>query len=226
MNRAARLGLAALAAALGLALCWAMLGLPPPALSLAVQVHSRLDASGVDSAVTAVLLNFRSYDTLLEIAVLLLALFGVLSVNNTEAPFERRTPISPQPALAALAARLAPLVILVAAYLLWAGVRQAGGAFQAAAVLAAGAIMLFLAGRLAPWPDPPALLRLGLLAGLLLFLAVASLSLWRGQLLRYPAATAGLSITAIEIGLTISVGLTLAGFFAWLPDENEEEEEA
>lgn len=69
-------------------------------------------------------------------------------------------------------------------------------------------------------------MRLGLLAGLLLFLVVAGLSLWRGQLLRYPAAAAGLSITAIEIGLTISVGLTLAGYFAWLPDENEEEEEA
>lgn len=87
---------------------------------------------------------------MLEIAVLLLALVGVLAVSNTEAPFERRAPISPQPVLAALGARLAPLVILVAAYLLWAGVRQAGGAFQAAAVLAAGAIMLFLAGCLAP----------------------------------------------------------------------------
>ncbi len=41
-------------------------------------------ASGVEHPVTAVLLNFRGYDTLLEIAVLLLALLVMLAVSPRE----------------------------------------------------------------------------------------------------------------------------------------------
>jgi multisubunit Na+/H+ antiporter MnhB subunit len=40
--------------------------------------------SGVDHPVTAVLLNFRSYDTLLEIAVLLLAVVVALALREAQ----------------------------------------------------------------------------------------------------------------------------------------------
>ncbi len=40
-----------------------------------------MDRSGVTHPVTAVLLNFRGYDTLLEVAVLLIALVGTWSLR-------------------------------------------------------------------------------------------------------------------------------------------------
>ena len=68
---------------LGLALVWAILELPPPRVHLPGQVLTQLEASGVTHPVTAVLLNFRGYDTLLEVVVLLLALLGVLAQQES-----------------------------------------------------------------------------------------------------------------------------------------------
>ena len=41
-----------------------------------------METSGVRNPVTAVLLNFRGYDTLLEMGVLLVALLGVWSLGT------------------------------------------------------------------------------------------------------------------------------------------------
>ena len=53
-----------------------VLSLPAEADGLNADVMANMQDSGVTNPVTAVLLNFRGYDTLLEIAVLLLALLG------------------------------------------------------------------------------------------------------------------------------------------------------
>lgn len=206
---------------LGLAIAWTMLQLPPPAVRLAEHVGTRLDASGVKHAVTAVLLNFRGYDTLLEIAVLLLALLGVL-VAAGEPSSSQRMNGSPQPILQSMARILVPLMVLIAGYLLWAGSHRPGGAFQAGAVLAAAGVLLHLAGLMPAWSDPGRLLRAGLTAGFLLFLSVATLPLLQGALLQYPPRWAGALILAIEAGLTLSLALMLAGLLLWLPNENEE----
>ena len=55
--------------------------LPTPAVNLPAIVNDTLSSSGVSNPVTAVLLNFRGYDTLLEVAVLMLALIGMLAVG-------------------------------------------------------------------------------------------------------------------------------------------------
>ena len=81
-----------LAVSLGAALFAALLGaalleLGSPAATLAPLVAGTLAQSGVTHPVTAVLLNFRGYDTLLEIAVLLIALIGLTAVaHRGEAP--------------------------------------------------------------------------------------------------------------------------------------------
>ncbi|WP_219927905.1 hydrogenase subunit MbhD domain-containing protein, partial [Aeromonas sp. HMWF014] len=67
-----------LAVTLLLALC--VLALPDPAPTLAHAVVANIDATGVGNPITAVLLAFRSLDTLLEAIVLLLALIGVWSL--------------------------------------------------------------------------------------------------------------------------------------------------
>lgn len=210
---------------LGLAVGAAMLQLPAPTVHLAAQVAARIKASGVTHPVTGVLLNFRGYDTLLEIAVLLLALIGVLAARDDERNTGRRLSGAPPPLLQSMVRALSPLMVLMAGYLLWAGAHQPGGAFQAGAVLAAAAVLLYLAGFIPAWIAPGKLLRLGLASGFLVFLGVAMALLSQGSLLQYPPRLAGAAILLIETGLTPSLGLVLAGLFLWLPRENEENKE-
>lgn len=203
-----------------------LLALPEPSVRLAPEVAKNLDASGVTHPVTAVLLNFRGYDTLLEIAVLLLALLAILAVSGGERRTQHSIAALPPPLLQSLARIVVPLMVLVSGYLLWAGSHQPGGAFQAAAVLAAAGILLYLARLIPAWASPGLALRIALVAGLLVFIAIAALPLlYGGALLEYPQAWAGALILAIEAGLTFSLSLILAGQFLWLPNEDEEAEE-
>ena len=132
-------------------------------------VTDQMEVSGVSNPVTAVLLNFRGYDTLLEMVVLLLALLGVWTVGGKAL----RRQAAPGPVLDTLARLLVPVLLLVAAYLLWVGAHAPGGAFQAGSVLGAAGVLLLLAGwrlqaGLAGLP-----LRLALVAGPGTFLAMA-----------------------------------------------------
>jgi multisubunit Na+/H+ antiporter MnhB subunit len=185
----------------------------PSGVGLRVAVAANMTASGVEHPVTAVLLNFRGYDTLLEIAVLLLALIVILA-SGIDTASDR--PRAVNPILQTLARLAAPLMIVVAVYLLWTGAFRPGGAFQAGAVLAAAAVLLHLTGLLPGWQVPTLTLRWGLTAGFLIFLAVAAGLLSQGALLQYPPARAGMLILLIEAGLTISLGLILAGLFLFL----------
>lgn len=212
MSLPVRLGVFVLVLCLGAALVAAILDLPAAGVDLPGAVAIHMAASGVDHPVTAVLLNFRGYDTLLEIAVLLLALLGMLAASpGTGMTAPGASPAGP--VLQTLARLAVPLMILMAGYLLWAGAHRPGGAFQAGAVLAAAAVLLHLAGLLPAWASPGILLRLGLAGGFLVFLAVAVLLLGEGALLRYPPDHAGALILLVEAGLTISLGLILAGLY-------------
>jgi multisubunit Na+/H+ antiporter MnhB subunit len=209
MNRLVRalavLALAGLAGALLLAIA----GLPPAPIRLAGEVAANLAASGVDHPVTAVLLNFRGYDTFLEVAVLIIALLGMLAAGLPPPP-----PTGSRNAMLPTLARLAaPLMVLAATYLLWAGAFRPGGAFQAAAVLAAAAVLLHLAEIQGPWPRDGRGPRLAIAGGFLLFLAIAAALLVNGGLLRYPPEQAGLLIVLIESGLSLSLAVNLAAFF-------------
>lgn len=203
----------ALAMAFAVLLIGAILEPLADGVDLRVAVAANLTASGVEHPVTAVLLNFRGYDTLLEIAVLLLALIVILA-SGIDTASDR--PRAVNPVLQILARLTAPLMIVVAIYLLWAGAFRPGGAFQAGAVLAAAAVLLHLTGLLPSWRVPTLSLRWGLTAGFLIFLAVAAGLLSQGALLQYPPALAGRLILLIEAGLTISLGLILAGLFLFL----------
>lgn len=195
--------------ALGAALVRAVLDLPPAAVDLPAAVAANLGQSGVEHPVTAVLLNFRGYDTLLEVAVLLIALLGVVAVAQPMQHDQGQGDANP--VLQTLARLLAPLLVLAAGYLLWAGGHRPGGAFQAAALLAGAVVLLRLAGLLPAWPRPDRVLRLGVVLGFLVFLGVAVLG--QGALLAYPPDLAGGLILLIEAGLTISLGLILAGLY-------------
>lgn len=207
---ALRLPIALLLIALltGLGLVVWQLWVPAPGLSNLVD--ARLDEAGVAYPVTAVLLNFRGYDTLLELAVLLLALIGVWSLSTAPHLGDEE----PEPALAALSRLLAPLMILVAAYLVWVGAYAPGGAFQAGSVLGAAGVLLRLSGwRLSlsatGWP-----LRLVLVLGVAVFAFIGLAVIGFGQpLLGYPQGWAKPAILTIELAATLSIGAILAALF-------------
>jgi len=198
--------LAMMAAGLG----YAVLSLPPSAPGLSGWVAENLDTSGVSNPVTAVLLNFRAYDTLLEMGVLLLALLGVWSLGSIP---QRHEP-TPGAVLALLARLLVPLLILVAGYLLWVGAYAPGGAFQAGSVLGAAGVLLLLTGWYpdARWMGLP--LRMTLVAGLAVFVVVGIVLIALGeQLLEYPPPLAAALILLVEAAATLSIGITLAALF-------------
>jgi len=191
-------------------LAYSVLSIPPSSAGLSVEVAANLDISGVSNPVTAVLLNFRGYDTLLEILVLLLALLGVWSLGGS--PSQRAAPAGP--VLDTLARVLTPVLILLAAYFLWVGAHAPGGAFQAGAVLGAAGVLLLLAG----WRPHPGFmqlpLRLVLVAGPGLFLVTALFTVVMGRhLLEYPPERARILIVILETAAALSIGTTLAALF-------------
>lgn len=191
-------------------LAYAVLSLPEQPQYLNKLVIDNMAESGVSHPVTAVLLNFRAYDTLLEIVVLLLALLAVWSLDMTDP--QHKT--APSQVLDTLTRLLTPVLILVTAYLLWVGAHAPGGAFQAGSVLAASGVLLLLAGwrvsdKLTALP-----LRIILIAGPGVFIIVSALTmLLEGQFLKYPVAQAGLFIVILETFATLSIGVTLAALF-------------
>ncbi len=199
------------------ALAVALLERPVPAVDLPAAVAGTLGASGVEHPITAVLLNFRSYDTLLEIAVLLLAVVVALALHEAQPDSPDRMGLD-NPLLRAVIGALVPLMLLTAGYLLWAGATRPGGAFQAGAVLAAAGVSLRLAGVALPGFEPPRLWHAGLALGLAVFLAVGTGALLaEGGFLAYPTGWAGALILAIELALTLSIGLTLLSLYRLAP---------
>ena len=172
---------------------------------LAGAVLGRLAESGVSNPVTAVLLNFRAYDTLLELAVLLAALLGILALGPEPAGYAPAGPV-----LAGLAGWLIPVLILTAGYLLWVGAHAPGGAFQAGAVLAAAGVILRLAGDRGAGLPRGATLRVLSIAGVAVFVSVGLALLVAGRpFLGFPPAWAGVLILLIEAAATLAIGATL-----------------
>lgn len=190
---------------------WAVLSLPKEAAGLTGHSLAQLSKSGVTNPVTAAVLNYRGYDTLLEIAVLLLALLGTWAVTRTE-PVANPPP--PSVVLLAFVRMVLPVMVLIAGYLLWIGAFAPGGAFQAGAVVA-GAILLWLLADARRSSLPAERWQLPLLAlGLAVFIAVAVGVMGDGRtLLEYPPAHAGLLILLIEAAALISIALTLAALY-------------
>jgi len=205
---------AMLASALGIGLIAAIFALPRPMVGLAALVEAHLEESGVRHPVTAVLLNYRGYDTFLEIAVLLLAVLGIMAFRPVGPSSLHRARIDSGPVLAALIRLIIPLIVLAAGYLLWAGAHRPGGAFQAAAVLGGGGVLLRLTGAIPSFRSPNPWLRIGLLLGFGVFLVVAALPLSEGlRLLEYRAARAGVAILVVESALTLSIAAILVTLF-------------
>lgn len=185
---------------------------------LAGPVADALPDSGVEHAVTAVLLNFRAHDTLMEVVVLLVAVIVVWAIDRGLAPAHDPAAGSAPEGLGPIQAGHARLALPAAAvlgiYLLWAGAHAPGGAFQGGAVLSAVGIMAVLAGRWRPAPRHRARARAVFGLGAAVFVLVAlGVGLGPGVAYEYPPHLAKPLILGIEAAVTLSIAATLAALF-------------
>lgn len=167
---------------------------------------ANLSESGVTNPVTAVLLNYRAYDTFIEFAVFLCVAVAVLPyVLDVEINPEK---LSSESQLLAIAKVFVPLSIVMAGYMLWIGSTKPGGAFQAASLLAGCLVLLSLANynkiNFARTD-----VRILLSAGLITFCLVAMLMLLQHGFLVLPPNTAGLMILVVEFFATFAISITL-----------------
>lgn len=208
--RLASLGLPfAFAACLGLA----VVVVAEPRITLRAPVLNNLEASGVSHPVTAVLLNFRGYDTLLEVTVLVTVAVAIRSLFPASRGPTGTAELA-GPLVLPLVHGLLPLFVLTAGYLVWRGSHGPGGAFQAGALLAGGGVLQLLSRP--SWPGrrlarlTPVALVLGV--GGFVLLAAGLLTTGRG-FLEYPRGWAKTLITAIESVLAVSIAVALVMFF-------------
>lgn len=205
-----RMALLVLVTLIFVGLVLAVLALPPDAAGLSNAVSAELGSTGTSSAVTATLLDFRGYDTLLEIAVLLLTVTAIRALG-------RGNPSAigaGGDVLTFFSRVMVPFMILIAGYLLMAGIDGSGGAFQAGAVLAAAGVLLILAGRRAPGAGAGPAIRLGLAMGLAAFVAVGVTGmLVADAFLDYPQRSSSWIMLLLEVGVSVSVALSLYEMF-------------
>jgi multisubunit Na+/H+ antiporter MnhB subunit len=212
--------LASAAVAGGIAV--AVLSLPDPAPTLAPAAAEHLTSTGLGNPVTAVLIAYRALDTLLESIVVVFALIGVWSLapdhlwGGHPGPRHRADPNS---ILAYLAQLLPPIGIVVGLYIFWVGADHPGGKFQGATILAAMWLLVMMAGLTDAPPINRIWLRILLVAGPLLFIAIGFAgALTAGAVLAYPEGYAKLLIKVIEAALMPTLTLTLALLVAGAPE--------
>ncbi|WP_349367705.1 hydrogenase subunit MbhD domain-containing protein [Salinarimonas sp.] len=208
-KRFAALGATAVAGAIAAA----VLALPAERPGLGPEVARSLAASGVENPVTAVLIVFRGYDTLIESIVLLAALVGVWAAS-----VERdwgglpglRQHARPGGVMASFARLVPSLGIVIGVYVVHAGAYAPGGAFQGGTILAAVYLLAAMAGLV----EPPAVsrlpVRLALALGPAVFLGLGVVGALGGTFLAFPEGVAGTLVLVVETALTVSIAATLA----------------
>lgn len=212
-GRVQRILAAVLSVTVAAALGVVVLGLPDPAPSLAPLVAENIASTGLGNAVTAVLLSFRAIDTLLEAVVLVYALVAVWALTPDRLWGGRPGPkyeVDPHGMLAYLARLLAPLGIVVAIYVFWVGADLPGGKFQAGTLLAAMWLLTIMAGLTDVPPISRGWLRVALVAGTVIFLAIGFAGVpLAGAFLAYPEGFAKPLILIIEAASMVSIAVTL-----------------
>lgn len=187
--------------------------------------------TGLRNLVTAVLLNYRGFDTFLEVVVLFTALVAVLALPSATRPRrpgaldddggERADAVPVSPVVFFVVRLLAPFIAVFALASLYRGHVTPGGGFQSAAI--AGALMIALglvfgrerAARLVPYGARGWLQALGPLG----FALVALLG-WRltGVFLGFPADEAAYAlreamVVSLEVGIAVGGAVVLAQLF-------------
>jgi multicomponent Na+:H+ antiporter subunit B len=237
VSRRFRLGLFVVSAAvLGLVLVVGLAGMPPFGHYHGVygQVMSGLGETErhATNLVTALNFDFRGFDTLGEEFILFASVLGVVLILRDLRPERDRPSLEPAEthqfagashALRMLALGLLPGLILIGIYIVVHGQLTPGGGFQGGAILAAGPLALFLAGRhlRTRLSAPHTVLEIGEAAGAAGFTLVGLAGLiFAGVLFKsfLPLGIPGHLLSGGQIDVaSVAVGIEVAGAFmvAW-----------
>ncbi len=214
----------ALSALVAGALAFVVASLPTPAPSLAPQAAAAAagPGAGLGNPITAVLISYRAFDTMLEKIVLLLAVLGIWSVGADaawgSAPAPLRRP-PPDGAMVLLARILAPVGALIGVHIFWVGADAPGGAFQGGALLAAMWMVAMMARLLEAPRIGSRALRLALISGPAVFLTVGLAgNILAGSFFAFPPGFAKPLILFIEAFMVLSVAVALPMMVAGPPD--------
>jgi len=154
--------------------------------------------------------------------VLLFALVGVWSVAPDGVWGGRPGPLhlyDPDGILAYIARVLPPIGIIIGMYVFWVGADHPGGKFQGATIVAAMWLLTLMAGLTDAPPISGRLLRVLLVAGPLVFVAVGVAGVpLAGGVLAYPEGWSKPMILVIEFALMPSLALTLGLLLAGTPE--------
>ncbi len=197
----------------------------PQGGGLTAAAESMLPESGVEHPVTAVLLNFRAYDTWLEIGVILLGLLAIFVTGGIKI-YTKPDVVAKDPLLRQVILFFTPVLFLFGAFLLYIGKSGPGGAFQAAVLWGAIGILLHLGGKPVFAMIPRWVGQLVLIMGLGFFLLMGFVFMSGGAtLFEYPKAYAGTLILIVETLAAISIAAALTAIYANLNQMKEEPKE-
>jgi multisubunit Na+/H+ antiporter MnhB subunit len=219
---------ATLAALVACALAGAILMLPdePPSLAPEAAAAASGPGAGLGNPITAVLISYRSFDTMLEKIVLILAVVAVWSIGTDRAWGNAPAPLRqarPYPAMVFLAQVLVPIGALIGIHIFWVGADAPGGAFQGGALLAAMWMMAMMAHRAEPPRIDARWLRLALVAGPAVFLIIGLAGVFMaGSFFAYPPSLAKPIILLIETFMVLSIAVALPMLVAGPPNERLE----
>jgi multisubunit Na+/H+ antiporter MnhB subunit len=218
---------AALCITISVGLALTVFILPEPAPTLAPSAAANLAATGMGNPVSAVLLAYRALDTLLESAILPLALIGVWSLASDRLWGGRpglKYRADREGVLVFLAQLLPPFGVLMGIYMVWIGTDYPGGKFQGGTILAAMWILTRMAGITDTPPISRRWLRIVLIAGPAAFLAIGFAGFAvPGTFLAYPAGFEKPIILIIEAAMTPSIAAALALLLAGPPERKPNE---
>lgn len=193
-------------------LVWAMWSLRSRLDGLGGSVDAVLEDTGVDQRVTAVLLSLRTFDTWLEMGVLLAAALGMVVAAGLARLADERSGVDAGVVEERFVRLLTPLLVLVGVYVLSRGTVAAGGAFQGGAVIGAAAILLWVTGHRVVGRAahlPTALLSGGFGA----FIAVAVATMAVSTTLAVRGTPATVVIVALEVAIGFAVAYTMLHLF-------------
>ncbi|MFP4332668.1 MAG: MnhB domain-containing protein [Campylobacterales bacterium] len=173
-------------------------------------VEANIDSSGVSHSVTAILLNFRALDTLLEVGVIFLAivLFYTITPHFAYKPLSFESGVTNT-----FVSLLFPIIVFSSFYILYIGSYTSGGAFGAAALLAGGFIIVRLIKPTYLSNLKDRNLRLMYASGFLFFTLVGIGALFFGSFLYYKDTLATIVILSVETVLMLSLSAILSSFF-------------
>ena len=183
------------------------------------------EETGCENIVTAIILNYRGYDTHGEVTVIftaMMAVFGVLLFPHAAKKTERSDKTVPvSPVTRFIVRILASFIVMFSIYMILHGHATPGGGFQGGTILGALLIAIslvmgseraqdLLPERVRPWLRPAAVLMFAAVgvAGMLLF----------GEYLSYPIDGEYLFLrvpflTLIELGIAVGGAAIIASIF-------------